>query len=532
MSSIMKRIYLVLLVSCTMPALSVAQNVGIGQPNPGFPLNFANLFGDKISFWGNSGNNYGIGIQSNLLQLHTDIPGADIAFGYGSSTSFTERMRIKGNGMVGIGTSPGYVFDVFDVANQGFFINFNSNNASNSFVQLQSNAPLPNTANIGFGMYRNGGAKGYVYVNGSNNLILSTTGTENIIVSPAGNVGIGQSSPNFPLNFANSLGDKISLYGNVTNTYGFGIQNSLLQIHSDGSGADIAFGYGSSNAFTEKMRIKGNGNLGIGVTNPVAKLHIVQDGNYSATEGSNGNTNHGLEIRDNSTATEHILYMGADASNQFSYIQSVASGGYRDLLLQGRGGNVIIGKDLPVTLSVKGDLIADYAGSNTGTTSYALRFGSGSSGEVIASKRNAGGNQYGLDLYTNSVSRVSISNSGQVTIPGTLTISGFQALVTDVGGQRQKILIADAGLASPGGGYNPGYIGAGVYSIASGVFTAKPTAWIASFTSTSGDCHKISLTTEVVASGGSWNINLHAMNPSGGIVNFNGVWKLMIMGPY
>jgi len=41
--------------------------VGIGTPSPGFPLNFANSVGDKISLWGNSGEHYGIGIQSYLL---------------------------------------------------------------------------------------------------------------------------------------------------------------------------------------------------------------------------------------------------------------------------------------------------------------------------------------------------------------------------------------------------------------------------------------------------------------------------------
>ena len=79
--------------------------MGIGTSSPGFPLSFAPLVGDKISLWSNSGNSYGFGIQSHTLQIHTDVSLADIAFGYGSSASFIETMRIQGNGNVGIGTS-------------------------------------------------------------------------------------------------------------------------------------------------------------------------------------------------------------------------------------------------------------------------------------------------------------------------------------------------------------------------------------------------------------------------------------------
>ncbi len=75
-------------------------NTGIGNSTPGFPLSFSTAIGDKISLWSNSSNSYGFGIQGSLLQIHTDISAADIAFGYGSSSSFFETMRIKGNGIL------------------------------------------------------------------------------------------------------------------------------------------------------------------------------------------------------------------------------------------------------------------------------------------------------------------------------------------------------------------------------------------------------------------------------------------------
>lgn len=94
------------------------------------------------------------------------------------------------------------------------------------------------------------------------------------VYRPSGNVGIGQSAPGFPLTFASTTGDKISLYGNSGAHYGFGIQSTLLQLYSSSSSTDIAFGYGSSASFTETMRIRGNGNLGLGTTAPTAKLHV------------------------------------------------------------------------------------------------------------------------------------------------------------------------------------------------------------------------------------------------------------------
>lgn len=130
----------------------------------------------------------------------------------------------------------------------------------------------------------------------TNDMRFFTNGTERMRVASGGNVGIGTSAPGFPLSFADSLGDKISLRGSSGNTTGFGIQSNLLQIHTDTSAGDVAFGYGSSASMTETMRIKGNGNVGIGTATPGYKLDVNGTARVSGLMNANGQLNVGGAI--------------------------------------------------------------------------------------------------------------------------------------------------------------------------------------------------------------------------------------------
>jgi hypothetical protein len=190
-------------------------NVGIGTKTPGFPLTFPNALGDKISLFEQSGDHYGFGIQSATLQIHTTDKDSKIAFGYGSSGSMTETMRIQGDG----------------------------------------------------------------------------------------NVGIGTKTPGFPLTFPNALGDKISLFGQSGDHYGFGIQSATLQIHTTDKDSDVAFGYGSSGSMTQTMRIRGDGDVVIGTTKLAAKLTV--DGDIA----SNGNIKLGKDATEYAPASAENLRM-------------------------------------------------------------------------------------------------------------------------------------------------------------------------------------------------------------------------------
>jgi hypothetical protein len=193
-------------------------NVGIGIADPVFRLSFDPVVGDKISLWSNTSNSYGFGIQSGLLQIHTDVPFANIAFGYGSSDVMTERMRIVNSGTIGMelsgriylknGTSPINPDD-----SPGIWLYKADNSELLGFMGTQNNQ------NLGF--YGGPGGWGFVY-DALNSKVGIGTATPTYGLDVRGN---GQAVGNFenlsPVNSAAGLfsscatspGDGIGMYG-------------------------------------------------------------------------------------------------------------------------------------------------------------------------------------------------------------------------------------------------------------------------------------------------------------------------------
>lgn len=281
--------------------ISSTGNVGIGNFVPTNPLEFDNVVGNKICLWGNATTGYGLGIQASLLQMYTQSALTDIAFGYGVSDTFTDLLRIKGNGRVGIGTSaPASKVHIF---NGSSTITPNGSSlltVEGSGTNVYTNILSTQETGVLFGASGASANGGVIYnpVAYPNSMAFRTGGNTNrMVIGSTGNVAIGNFNPDFPLQFSGNLGDKISLYGSAGPHFGFGIQNSLLQIHSSIASDDIAFGYGTSSAFTELMRIKGNGNVGIG-TNPVFPLHFSDGyGDKISLWGSTVSNHYGFGIQ-------------------------------------------------------------------------------------------------------------------------------------------------------------------------------------------------------------------------------------------
>jgi Chaperone of endosialidase len=189
----------------------------------------------------------------------------------------SDALYINDKGNLGVGTAnPAVKFQVhtenYDFLTNPFTADIVSSAATGAWTRafrIVRSTSSDGKDGGAFGLTGEGNTPGYAYMSLPTKDASGFDSTKILVLNNAGNVGLGTLTPGFPLTFPNQLGDKISLWGQSGVNYGFGVQGSLLQIHSDTAESDIAFGYGKSGtpeskAFTETMRIKGNGNLSVG----------------------------------------------------------------------------------------------------------------------------------------------------------------------------------------------------------------------------------------------------------------------------
>ena len=147
---------------------------------------------------------------------------------------------------------------------------------------------------------------------------------ERVRISADGNVGIGISNSNAPLQFSNGIANrKIVLYelnNNDHQFYGFGINGSTLRYQTASAGDDHVFFSGaSSTASAELMRITGNGNVGIGITDPAFRLDVGARMRIRATPGATA----GLWLN-NDANNASPAFIGMQTDNQVGFYGSGA----------------------------------------------------------------------------------------------------------------------------------------------------------------------------------------------------------------
>ncbi len=295
---------------------TLTDKVGIGTNNPFADLHLKSLSSNPAIFDG--GSNLYISFAENgayrgYFGSYSGNP-EDIEFGTYSgnlgavhlSTNNTPKLTVINNGNIGIGnTNPSYLLDVSNrmrlrsggniFSSAGLWLNNLLNTTETTFIGMDSND------NIGF--YGNTGAGWGLVMNNSN-----------------GNVGIGNQNPNAPLQFSNSVVNrKIVLYdinNNNNQYYGFGINGGMLRYQTDAIGADHTF-FAGANATTsnELMRIKGTGNVGIGVSNPLQRLD-VQGGNARINTIFIGDVGHG-------SSWAGMSHYNQANTNGYGFLQSI-----------------------------------------------------------------------------------------------------------------------------------------------------------------------------------------------------------------
>ncbi len=224
-------------------------------------------------------------------------------------------------------------------------------------------------------------------------------GSEKARITSAGRLGIGTTGPIETLDIAGNMkleGDSTVVYGNKTGASGLGYSFATKLISAGQEKAKIEYlqegAYstnisfwtrvgtgGFSSQYTEKMRITPSGNVGIGITNPSAKLEV--NGAITSNGVITGNT----IVKSGGTASQFLKADGSiDANTYLTAINEAADEFTATASQTSFTLTQTPSASSKVKMYINGARISNTAYSNTGTTltyipanngSYALSAG-------------------------------------------------------------------------------------------------------------------------------------------------------------
>ena len=271
------------------------------------------------------------------MTFHTSADGSE---------GLNERMRIDSSGNVGIGTtSPSNLLHISSSTGDSVEMKITNTNAdsigANIHLEKDSASPADNDycgeiTWVGSNDNNQQPSFGSISVQMTDvsdgtedgDMIFKTSGAgtfaERMRIDSSGNVGIGTTSPSKPLDITDTTNDGTG--GLVINSY---LPTIELDDISGGGTSFILQHDGTNTLFkhdtTERMRIDSSGDLGVGTTNPLGKIHIVEAANNSEShahlriEGAGYSGFHFLDatayyIGQNSSARALRLYSGAETA--------------------------------------------------------------------------------------------------------------------------------------------------------------------------------------------------------------------------
>ena len=314
-------------------------NVGIGTTSPASKLE---VYGGGNTFrMDSAGNTSKTFLMRNVNTATAEIKtdgNLDINIEDSSRTmrflnGNTERMRIDSSGRVGIGTtSPSRPLHVNGVSTVARFQGSQTGYTQGSIVLHSGTSDSPSSRGQGTYRYNEGSDicwyTGTAYSDTNKYIWARRTGVTSFatdagegtaqtsyalmtLVGSSGYVGIGESNPASTLvvrsDSAGGRGGELTILNYATNTVGneaalnFGLEDSTYnadlgnaqikaKTNASNAATDMMFSTWNGSSFGERMRIKSNGNVGIGVTSPTYKFHVASSNNVSIFEDTSGSS--------------------------------------------------------------------------------------------------------------------------------------------------------------------------------------------------------------------------------------------------
>ena len=256
----------------------------------------------------------------------------------------------------------------------------------------------------------------------------NSTGPNQFLVRASGGVGIGTNNPG---------GAALNVAGNVRAT----------AFQGDGAGLTGMSGSSISTGTIGDARLSANVALRNG-GNTLNGAQVISSGSLRMSD------------------QEIFLRSGTDANHGLGWygVTKPFAGGNVDgpVLYGWTGGglgSMSGGQRLALQWDTTGSVAVDCGALNAGSLAPGLKFGGLGSGEGIASKRTAGGNQFGLDFFTSFANRMSILSGGNIGIGTTNPVRRLH--IMDGSGPTQAGGSIQVGMASTGGDPKLIYFGDG-----------------------------------------------------------------------